>query len=49
MDRDEVKELHFITSIANLDSILMRGILSHNRAVYKDLPTVDVRREIYFR
>ncbi len=32
MDRDEVKELHFITSIANLDSILMRGILSHNRA-----------------
>jgi hypothetical protein len=32
MDRDEVKELHFITSIDNLDSILMRGILSHNRA-----------------
>ena len=29
MDRDEVKELHFITSIANLDSILYRGILSH--------------------
>jgi len=33
MDRDEVKELHFITSIDNLASILMRGILSHNRAV----------------
>jgi hypothetical protein len=32
MDRDEVKELHFITSIDNLDSILMRGILCHNRA-----------------
>jgi ssDNA thymidine ADP-ribosyltransferase, DarT len=32
MDRDEVKELHFITSIGNLDSILMRGILCHNRA-----------------
>jgi hypothetical protein len=32
MDRDEVKELHFITSIENLDSILRRGILSHNRA-----------------
>lgn len=32
MDRDEVKELHFITPIANLDSILMRGILCHNRA-----------------
>ena len=32
MDRDEVKELHFITPIDNLDSILMRGILCHNRA-----------------
>jgi ssDNA thymidine ADP-ribosyltransferase, DarT len=32
MDRDEVKELHFITSIDNLGSIMMRGILSHNRA-----------------
>lgn len=32
MDRDEVAELHFITSIKNLDSILRRGILSHNRA-----------------
>ena len=31
MDRDEVKELHFITSIDNLGSIMMRGILSHNR------------------
>lgn len=32
MDRDEVRELHFITSIDNLGSILERGILSHNRA-----------------
>jgi hypothetical protein len=32
MERDEVKELHFITSIANLESILQHGILSHNRA-----------------
>jgi len=32
MDRDEVKELHFITSIDNLGSILMYGILCHNRA-----------------
>lgn len=32
MERDEVKELHFITSIANLDSILRRGILSHDGA-----------------
>jgi len=32
MERDEVKELHFITSIANLESILRRGILSHDGA-----------------
>jgi ssDNA thymidine ADP-ribosyltransferase, DarT len=32
MERDEVKELHFITPIANLDSILHRGILSHDDA-----------------
>ena len=32
MERDEVKELHFITSIANLNSILSRGILSHDGA-----------------
>ena len=36
MDRDEVKELHFITTIDNLGSILMRGIVCHNRA--KRLP-----------
>lgn len=32
MERDEVTELHFITPIDNLGSILRRGILSHNRA-----------------
>jgi hypothetical protein len=32
MERSEVKELHFITSITNLDSIIRRGILSHHRA-----------------
>jgi ssDNA thymidine ADP-ribosyltransferase, DarT len=32
VDRDEVRELHFITPICNLGSILERGILSHNRA-----------------
>lgn len=36
MERDEVKELHFITSIDNLHSILKRGILSHNRAARID-------------
>jgi hypothetical protein len=40
MDRDEVKEFHFITSIDNLGSILMRGILCHNRA--KRLPHKSV-------
>ena len=32
MERNEVQELHFITSIANLSSILEIGILSHDRA-----------------
>lgn len=32
MDRDEVKELHYITTMDNLGSILQRGILCHNRA-----------------
>jgi hypothetical protein len=32
MDRDEVKEFHFITPIGSLESILMLGILCHNRA-----------------
>lgn len=36
MERGEVRELHFITSIENLDSIVKRGILSHNRAARID-------------
>lgn len=32
MDRHQVTELHYITPIENLDSILRRGILSHKRA-----------------
>jgi hypothetical protein len=49
MDRDEVKELHFITSIDNLGSIIMHGILSHNQAAQLDhlsvaLETVQNRR-----
>lgn len=32
MERNEVRELHFITSITNLVSILRYGILSHDRA-----------------
>lgn len=36
MRRDEVQELHFITSIRNVGSILERGILSHERAARVD-------------
>ena len=43
MDRDEVKEFHFITSTDNLDSILMRGIVCHNRA--KRLPHRSIASE----
>lgn len=46
MDRDEVKELHFITSIDNLGSILARGILSHNRAArleHRSIASEDVQ------
>jgi len=32
MDRADVTELHYITAIANLSSILRHGILSHNLA-----------------
>jgi len=32
MKREDLGELHYITPIANLDSILKHGILSHNQA-----------------
>ena len=32
MERHELTELHYITPIANVPSILELGILSHNRA-----------------
>jgi len=31
MDRQDLKELHYITPIANVPSILEQGLLSHNR------------------
>lgn len=46
MERDEVKELHFITSIANLESILRRGILSHDgvsKIDHKSVASEDVQ------
>jgi hypothetical protein len=49
MDRDEVREFHFITPISNLGSILMHGILSHERSAKLEhlsvaLTTVQGRR-----
>ena len=32
MNRGDVTELHFITPIVNVQSIVQHGILSHNRA-----------------
>ena len=32
MNREEIKELHYITPISNVASIMSRGILSYNRA-----------------
>jgi ssDNA thymidine ADP-ribosyltransferase, DarT len=50
MERHEVAELHYITPIENLHSILGRGILSHNRAARLEHRSValesvqDIRR-----
>ncbi len=32
MQRSELTELHYITAIANIPSMLQRGLLSHRRA-----------------
>jgi hypothetical protein len=33
MNRDDLKELHYITTIRNVPSIMSKGILSHKRAI----------------
>lgn len=43
MTRDEVKELHYITHVDNVASIMRHGILPHNRA--KGLPHKSVALE----
>jgi hypothetical protein len=43
MQRDELKELHFITSIENLGSILEKGILCHDKA--SSIPHTSVALE----
>jgi len=40
MNRNDIKELHFITYIRNLPSILKSGILSHNRS--RNIPFCDI-------
>lgn len=40
MNRADVTELHFITAISNIPSILEHGILSHERAEQLDHHTV---------
>lgn len=40
MDRGELEELHYITHISNLPSIMSKGILSHRRM--KGIPHADV-------
>jgi hypothetical protein len=42
MTRDEVKELHYITHIDNVASILRHGILSHNEVKRRGLQHVSV-------
>jgi ssDNA thymidine ADP-ribosyltransferase, DarT len=46
MERSQVLEFHFIAPIANVDSILQHGILSHNRAarlLHRDISMQDVQ------
>jgi hypothetical protein len=40
MQREELVELHYITPIANVSSIMRLGILSHNRAMHVDHQSV---------
>ena len=50
MRREELEELHYITPIGNVSSIISRGILSHNRARKLDpnsvaMPDIQAMRE----
>lgn len=44
MTREELTELHFITPIKNVPSILSRGILSHTRAAKVPHESVAMER-----
>lgn len=43
MHRDDLEELHYITPINNIPSILQHGILSHKRADRMDHETVALQ------
>lgn len=50
VDREQLRELHYITPISNVSSIAARGLLSHRRAARHNpdsvaLATVQERRE----
>lgn len=49
MDRSEVKELHFITPLANVPSIVAHGIVSNERAVLIDGAVSIAMQEIQDR
>lgn len=47
MERHELEELHYIAPIANLESIISRGLLSHRRvsrlAAHQSIALADVQ------
>ena len=43
MHRDDLEELHYITPINNIPSMLQHGILSHKRADRMDHETVALQ------
>ena len=45
MNRADIKELHFITHIANIESIMRHGIVSRNLAKKKMLSFSDISEE----
>jgi hypothetical protein len=46
MNRHDINELHYITPIANVPSILQHGLLSHSRAqkvVHQSVAMLDIQ------
>jgi hypothetical protein len=53
VNREELTELHYITPIENVPSLLQHGILSYHLARHvrhiEDLPPINVMPECYYR